>query len=126
MSPFALLERARASCDPQRYSASGGGGGMAASGEIGDLTRPFTLTGSGDGFAITMTYLPAEDGRSGTMSYEGGGSGVAMSGSSTYTVSGEEGGPLTLEQTGAGCVNHGGGCANGTEVITLTPIPPPQ
>lgn len=126
MNPIALLERARAICEPQRYSASGGGGGMAASGEIGDLTRPFTLTGSGDGFAITMTYLPAEDGRSGTMSYEGGGSGVAMSGSSTYTVSGEEGGPLTLEQTGAGCVNHGGGCANGTEVITLTPIPPPQ
>jgi hypothetical protein len=123
MNPIELLTKAKAICEPQRYTASGGGGGMTASGEVGDITRPFTLTGSGDGFAITMTYLPAEDGRSGTMTYEGGGSGVAMSGSSTYTVGGEEGGPLVLEQTGAGCVNHGGGCANGTEVIQLTPIP---
>lgn len=115
-------KRARPICIPTRYRASGGGNGVTITGEVPDLSRPFVLSGTGDGFAITLRYTPADDtGRRGSMTYEGSGGGIPLSGSSTYTVSGEDGSALTLTQTGSGCA--GPDCASGTEVITLTPIP---
>lgn len=49
---------------------------------------------------------------------------LALSGSTegTYTISGAAGEPLTLEQTGYGCIDGiPGSCRTNTEIITLTP-----
>jgi hypothetical protein len=119
-----LAEQAKNICVPRRYEASGGGGGVSITGSVADITRPFVLTGSGDGFTIQLTYTPGDEtGLSGTMTYEGGGGGVAMSGNSTYAIAGGEGGTLTLTQVGDGCtVSASSDCASGTEVVTLTPL----
>ena len=106
------------------YSAAGGGPGMSTSGTVPDIAAPFTLEGTGGGFAVTFSYTPSGDGRTGTVTYEGAGGGFTMSGSGTYTISGKDGGPLTLVQTTDGCVK-GGGCRTTTETMTLTPISAP-
>ena len=106
------------------YTAAGGGPGITTGGSIPDLTAPFTLQGTGDGFTVTFSYAPSGDGRSGSVTYEGGGSGFEMSGSGTYTVTGKEGGPLKLAQTTDGCVK-GYGCKTTTETMTLTPVVAP-
>lgn len=116
-----LIEKAERICSPRAYSASGSGGGVTITGVVPDLGQPFTLSGSGAGFSIELSYTPSdESGRSGTMTYSGSGGGSTLSGSSTYTVTGDADGPLTLTQVGDGCVD--GGCANETEVVTLTPM----
>ena len=106
------------------YTVTGGGPGISTTGEIPDLTAPFTLEGTGDGFTVTFSYTPNPDGRGGAVTYEGGGSGFEMSGSGTYTVTGKEGGPLKLVQTTDGCVK-GYGCKTTTETMTLTPVVAP-
>jgi hypothetical protein len=103
------------------YVASGGGNGVTITGSVADITQPFTLDGTLDGGSIVLTYLPdTEDGRSGTMSYVGSGSGFTLHGEGTYVITGDDGGPLTLTQDNVGCVNDA--CAGGVEVITLTPV----
>ena len=106
------------------FTAAGGGPGITTTGSIPDITEPFTLQGAGDGFTVTFSYTPSADGRSGAVSYEGGGSGFEMSGSGTYTVTGKDGGPLKLVQTTDGCVK-GYGCKTTTETMTLTPVAAP-
>lgn len=114
--------KASLSFDTRRpgYRASGGGNGLTVSGEVADLAEPFALQGTIIGGSLTLSYTPTSE-TGGSYSYEGGGSGVTVNGSGTYTITGEEGGPLTLSQTGSGCVSVGT-CATGTETITLTPI----
>jgi hypothetical protein len=110
------------SADSSGYLAAGGGPGMSTTGTVPDITKPFTLDGVGQGFTVTFAYTPTSaDGRSGTVTYAGGGGGVTMQGSGTYAITGTEGGPLRLEQTASGCV-AGGGCRTTTEVMTLTPV----
>jgi hypothetical protein len=120
-----LKEKAKKICVPQRYQARGGGPGMAISGTVADLTRPFALDGVGAGFGVRFNYTPNEDGLGGTVTYEGEGSGMSMSGSGSYTVTGDDPGPLTLTAITNGCVAGVGpnGCRENTDVITLTPIP---
>ena len=104
------------------YLAAGGGPGMSTTGTVPDIAKPFTLDGVGQGFTVTFAYTPTSaDGRSGTVTYTGGGGGFTMQGSGTYAITGAEGGPLKLEQTATGCV-VGGGCRTTTEVMTLTPV----
>ncbi len=119
----ALTEKADKICRPQRYLASGGGALIAVSGRIKDLSRPFTLTGKGAGFAVNFLYLPKDDtGGSGTLTYEGSGGGAMLSGSGTYTIAGDPAsdGPLTMTVTTNGCADVGG-CKDNVETVTLTP-----
>lgn len=102
------------------YRASGGGNGLTVSGEVGDVAEPFEIQGTFPGGKATFSYTPTSE-TGGSVSYEGGGGGATMSGTGTYTITGEEGGPLSLTQTVSGCVDIGG-CRTTTETITLTPI----
>lgn len=101
------------------WVASGGGPQVAVTGLVADLAAPFTLTGTGEGFTVTYSYSPTSE-TAGTMTYTGSGAGFTMSGSGTYTITGEDP-ELTLTATHYGCVDIGG-CANNTDVITLTPV----
>ncbi len=101
------------------YTASGGGG-VEFSGTVSDLGAPFTLSATGDGFTVDFSFTPT-DARSGSLAYSGGGGGVTMSGTGTYTISGEEPGPLAMAYESEGCV-AGGGCRANSGTITLTPI----
>ncbi len=140
-----LQKKAETICLPQRYIANGGGHGISVTGKIRDLALPFKLVGVGNGFTVNFLYLPAESapedpsasgtdaglgdaaaanndaaGRSGTVTYEGSGGGMMMTGKGTYTITGDEGGPLTMNVETSGCVDQGG-CKDNTETITLTP-----
>ena len=101
------------------YTASGGGA-VTFSGAVADLAAPFDLAGTGAGFTVEFSFVPA-DSRSGSLSYTGAGGGATMSGTGTYTISGDEPGPLLLSYENEGCTNVGGCRANSGE-ITLTPI----
>jgi len=102
------------------YTASGGSAGISISGTVADLTQPFTLDGTFDGGTMVLTYLPDADGRSGTFTNSGSASGFTLSGTGTYVITGDDGGPLTLTEMGNGCVDTN--CSTHTEVITLTPV----
>jgi len=99
------------------YVASGGTE-VKVSGTVDDLTKPFTIKGTGQGFTVTYSYTPTSSSK-GTYTYAGSGSGITMKGSGSYAISGSDPDPLTLTQTGNGCVNIGG-CRQTTNVITLT------
>lgn len=103
-----------------RYRASGGGNGLSVSGSGIDVRGEyFVIKGTFPGGGATFRYTPTST-SGGTVTYSGGGSGAQVSGKGTYTISGEEGGPLTLTQTVSGCASMGG-CRTTTDVITLTP-----
>ena len=101
------------------YTASGGGG-VEFSGTVSDLSAPFTLSAVGDGFTVEFSFTPT-DARSGSLAYSGGGGGVTMSGTGTYSISGDDPGPLAMAYDSEGCV-AGGGCRANSGTITLTPI----
>ena len=103
------------------YTASGGPFGSAAitiSGTVADVAAPFTLLGTGDGVTVTFSYTPTSA-SGGSLAYQGTGAGFTLSGSGTYTISGADPDPLSLQQTENGCVNIGG-CATTSETVTLT------
>lgn len=106
---------------PQRYSASGGGGGLVITGTVDDITQPFTLQGTFPGGSAELTYVPIDE-NGGSESIAASGSGATAVGSGTYTISGDEGGPLTLTSQSSACVDVSGKCNENTEVIALTPI----
>lgn len=105
------------------YTASGGSDEITITGSIDDLGAPFTLQGSFAGGSAVFTYTPTDE-RHGSMSYQAAGGGATANGSGPYTITGEDGGPLTLTQTATGCAQAGGivaGCRTSNQVITLTP-----
>ena len=102
------------------YTASGGAANVTFSGTVPDLTQPFTIADAGDA-ALIFSYAPDASGRAGRMSYTGNVGGYKLSGSGPYTISGDEGGVLTLTQTSDVCAAGPLGCAGGSAVITLTP-----
>lgn len=102
------------------WNANGGGNGLVVSGTIDDLASDFSLDGTFTGATITFQYHPSSD-RAGTVTSQFSGSGVTGSTAGTYTITGPDGGPLTLVQTTTGCVNGiAGSCRTNTDTITLT------
>ena len=62
-----------------------------------------------------VSFAPTDE-RGGTYSCEG----SLVSGGGSYTIAGDEGGPLTLNYSGNGCA-VGGQCAATSAVVTSTP-----
>lgn len=103
------------------YIASGTAGNITFSGTIPDLTQPFTIAGAG-GAKLTFSYVPTNaSGRSGKMKYTGRVAGFKLSGSGSYTITGDEGGVLVLTQSIDACAAGPLGCSGGGATITLTP-----
>ena len=89
------------------YTASGSAGNITFSGSVPDLTQPFTIDGAG-GASLTFSYAPADaTGRAGRMTYTGNTGGYKLSGGGPYTITGDEGGVLTLTQTSDACAAGG-------------------
>ena len=110
-----LVTRANKICKPVTYAASGGGSGGVVSGTVADVAAPFTLDVSFAGGSAVLSFAPTDE-RGGAYSYEG----SLVSGGGSYTIAGDEGGPLTLNYSGNGCA-VGGQCAATSAVVTLTP-----
>ena len=110
-----LVTRAKKICKPVTYAASGGGSGGVVSGTVADVAAPFTLDVSFAGGSAVLSFAPTDE-HGGTYSYEG----SLVSGGGSYTIAGDEGGPLTLNYSGNGCA-VGGQCAATAAVVTLTP-----
>ena len=110
-----LVTRAHKICKPVTYAASGGGSGGVVSGTVADVAAPFTLDVSFAGGSAVLSFAPTDE-RGGAYSYEG----SLVSGGGSYTIAGDEGGPLTLNYSGNGCA-VGGQCAATSAVVTLTP-----
>lgn len=103
------------------YTASGTFGNITFSGTIPDLAQPFTIAGAG-GANLIFSYVPSDSsGRSGTMTYTGSVGGFKLSGSGSYTITGDEGGVLVLAQSISVCNAGPLGCSGGDATITLTP-----
>ena len=122
-----ISERVRAAeqlvpkCKVTRYRVTGGGE-VTVNGTIDSFSRPFTVNGAGDGFRVTFTFTPGDaTGRHGSVSYEGSGNGFSMSGSGTYTISGDNPGPYRLDHSEYGCVDVGA-CRQNSHKWKLTPI----
>lgn len=108
-------------CTTTTYRVTGGGKGLTVNGTVASMTEPFQVNGAGDGFVVIFSFQPGDDtGKFGLVTYEGGGSGVTMSGSGSYTVAGADPGPYTVTTTTQGCVD-GGNCATNTDVLKFTP-----
>jgi hypothetical protein len=70
---------------------------------------------------VTFSMTPGDaTGTFGSIIYEGSGSGVTMSGTGEYTISGKDPGPYLLKMTVSGCVD-GGQCSTNTDTWKLTP-----
>lgn len=126
---FTVLASVPVVCVTQ-YQATGGGSGMTVTGLVSDITKSFTVTGTFEGGSATLSFTPGatviepstgDIYSSGTLSYSGGGSGVTVSGDGTYEISGNIGGPLTLNFDADGCATPGE-CRATSGVITLTPL----
>jgi hypothetical protein len=105
------------------YEASGGSAELTVSGIVSDVGSPFTITGEIVGGQVTFNYVPASS-TAGSLTYEGGGSGVTFAGTGSYTIADGPDGALVLTQTSEGCVDGvPNSCRSNTDVITLTPIP---
>jgi hypothetical protein len=104
------------------YTASGTAGNITFRGTVPDLTQPFTVKGTG-GARLTFSYAPTTaSGRAGKMTYTGRVGGYKVSGSGSYTISGAEGGVLSLTQSIDACTAGPLACAGGVATITLTPV----
>jgi hypothetical protein len=105
----------------KRYQASGGGGGLTVDGVVDDLGAPFVLHGAFPGATVDFHYTPSSD-RAGSLTYDGGGGGVTVKGSGSYTIAGDDpDGVLTMTTNENGCATPGA-CRATSDVITLTPI----
>jgi hypothetical protein len=108
-------------CRKISYRVTGGGGGVTVNATIGSVKAPFTVNGAGNGFVVTFSMTPGDaTGTFGNITYEGSGSGVTMSGTGEYTISGKDPGPYQLQMTVSGCVD-GGQCSTNTDTWKLTP-----
>ena len=108
-------------CRKISYLVTGGGGGVTVNATIGSVKAPFTVNGAGNGFVVTFSMTPGDaTGTFGNITYEGSGSGVTMSGTGEYTISGKDPGPYQLQMTVSGCVD-GGQCSTNTDTWKLTP-----
>jgi hypothetical protein len=104
------------------YEASGGSAELTVSGNVGDIESPFTLRGAIVGGELTFDYVPSSA-TAGSLTYQGGGSGVTAAGTGSYTIAEGPDGTLVLTQTSEGCVDGvPNSCRSNTDVITLTPI----
>ncbi len=114
-----IVEKAKRICLPHSYTAQGGLEDFVGTGTICDLSKPFTISGSG---VVQMFSPTSEEG--GTYDYTGSGDGFTMQGSGTYVVTIADDGSGTIEATGSGSVSTELGvfAAEGTEVYTLTEI----
>lgn len=110
----AILEL-NASTGGAAYQVVGGAGDWQTDSAVCDIMQPFTLTGGG--FTMQMS-----GGLSGTYTYTGP---YGAHGGDSYTISLPDGvgKPGTMTGGGVGCVNDGG-CKDGTEFYTLTPLDP--
>src|SRR5664280_1199374 len=108
-------------CRKISYRVTGGGGGVTVNATSGSVKAPFTVNGAGNGFVVTFSMTPGDaTGTFGNITYEGSGSGVTMSGTGEYTISGKDPGPYQLQMTVSGCVD-GGQCSTNTDTWKLTP-----
>ena len=108
-------------CRKISYRVTGGGGGVTVNATIGSVKAPFTVNGAGNGFVVTFSMTPGDaTGTFGSITYEGSGSGVTMSGTGEYIISGKDPGPYQLQMTVSGCVD-GGQCSTNTDTWKLTP-----
>ena len=107
-------------CKRTSYRVTGGGR-VTVNGTVASVKVPFTVNGAGDGFRVTFSFTPGDTtGTFGSVTYEGSGSGITMSGSGEYTISGKDPGPYNLKKSTFGCVNEGN-CATNTDTWKLTP-----
>ncbi len=105
--------------DLRAYSAVGGGGDFQGSGIVCDITKPFTISGSG----VTMQFTPTGV-AGGTYSYSGSISGFAVSGGESYEVTSVDGVATSIRGYGVGSVETPIGTQSGygEENYTLTPL----
>ena len=101
------------------YVASGGTT-VTFSGTIADLAAPFTLAGTGPGFTVEFSFAPTSA-AGGSLSYTGSGGGATLTGSGTYTITGDDPNLLTLTYNAQGCADVGG-CRSTSNAITLTAV----
>ena len=114
---------ARGGGSSRSYKIAGNAGPMKVSGTACDLTKPFTVSGSGGGMKVTFSYAPA-GATGGKVSYTGGGPGAPMAGAGTYSVTLDgQGGTIKQTHTGKVTIPFGGSATN-TDVLRLTAIPP--
>lgn len=103
------------------YTASGTAGNLTFSGTVADITQPFTVSATG-GARVLFSYVPSDaTGRTGKMTYTGSTAGFKLHGDGNYSITGDEGGVLTLTQTKGSCKAGSLQCAGGAATITLTP-----
>ncbi len=101
------------------YIASGGTT-VTFTGTIPDLAAPFTLAGTGPGFTVEFSFTPTSA-AAGSLSYAGSGGGATLTGSGTYTITGDDPNLLTLNYNAEGCADVGG-CRSTSNAITLTAV----
>lgn len=108
-----------AGAPPRAWFAEGGLDEFHGTGTICDLSKPFTIRGSGN----TVTFVATGAG-TGTYTYSGVMSGFGVRGEGTWSARVDAAGG-TLTGTGEGCVETpvGARCAVDTERYTLTPAP---
>jgi hypothetical protein len=101
------------------YRAQGGADEFQGTGDICDLTKTFTISGSG----VTVTFEPSSS-SGGTYHYTGNMSGFAVFGNGTYRVQFQGEAAVAIEATGPGTVKTPRGAVSrvGTETYPLTPI----
>jgi len=104
------------------WQASGGGAEIVITGQVDDLSSPFSLHGEFPGGTGIFEYIPVTPG-GGPVTYQLAGSGVTGSGEGQYSMEALPNGVYRLEQTTHGCVDGiANSCRTNTEVIMLTPV----
>lgn len=109
-------------CEVVAFKASGGGGDWSAKGTICDITKPFSL--SGTGLTARMTPTGASGG---SYTLTGNAGGVSWSGGGSYTVRRDrdgQSGVLTTKGTHTIKTPRGTFSGSGTAEFALTKIPP--
>lgn len=107
-------------CKRTSYRVTGGGR-LTVNSTVASVRVPFTVNGAGNGFRVTFSFTPGDKtGTFGSVTYEGSGEGITMSGSGEYAISGKDPGPYNLKMTVHGCVNVGK-CDTNTDIWKLTP-----
>jgi len=109
------------------YKATGNSAGLAWSGTVCDLQRPFNLLGQARLLTFILRLTPSADGASGTATVSGGGHGVTLhDGVGSYTVTGADTDSpriiLTMESFKGSYPGVGTAEGSGTRVISLVPL----